>query len=846
MVLRASQIDCSFNVEWQEPDNGGSPITGYQFLVQNSGGQWVSVKDCNKATSVCKLSMEALTQWPFNLRQGMKIVVEARATNAIGHGPWSLKDDSVKLITKPGVIQMPEVAETTPSSVKLTWTKLEGSVTYQVLFALGAATEFSEVATTTENSYIGPNAHYRFKVRPVNICGAGPDSPVLSVARVPTQMTPVKTEQDGCALKMTWVPPTNDGGSPIEAYKVEIQGSNGKFYQLVNTCQTDPKVLECSVDMNKLFEAPFRLLPGLRVIVRVSAGNAQGFGKPSPLNDSGPTMMRKPPQMQAPRLTGQTLDSVELQWPFVRAGAAGETTAYTVLQADATGAFQPLDRVTATELTVAGLEKGKTYRFKVRAESACRSGDFSPELVVSMDLDLPAQMEQIRAVVDRCSVRFAWVAPNDGQSPILKYRIEVQGSDGKFYQLEEYCGNDPLVNSCSVPMPVLGAKPFSLEDGKIIAVRAQAENEFGLSTPSAVTTSAKMILVPRTVGKPSIEEETASSVRISWNPASDSAGTVYEVFRDENTRGKFARLDETTKTTFTAEKVTGARSYRFKVRARNVCGSSDYSDELKVNILFAPARMQSVVLSTEGCDVRVDWTAPDSRGAPIQKYNIEAQSSKGAFFPVPACGQKADSQSCLIPMATLQAKPFGLQRGEDIVVRASAYNRKGWGLHSNVNSDGAVLKTVPLAVETPVAKSIEGQTVVFTWPKLADADDYEIGLDSGSGLFAKFAVTKSTEFSFTRRAFKKQPEFAVYKFRVRARNACGFGPLSSELPVRFTVPPSQMQPLTSSVESCSVRFTWTPPNNGGAAITGYTVEVRSRTGEFQPLLSHCQAGAAAT
>ena len=552
MELATSQVDCNYVVEWKEPDNGGSPITGYQFLVQNSGGQWVSVKDCAKATSACRLTMEALTQWPFNLRQGMNVVVEARATNAIGHGPWSLKNDQVKLITKPGAIQLPEVTDSSPANVKLAWTKLEGSVTYQVLFAPGAAGEFQQVATTTEASYIGPNAHYRIKVRPVNICGAGPDSPVLLVARVPTQMTPAKTEQVGCALKMTWAAPTNDGGSPIEAYKVEIQGSNGKFYRLQNTCQTDPKVTECSVDMNRLFEAPFSLLPGLRVIVRVSAGNAQGFGKPSPLNDSGPTMARKPPQMQAPRLKSQSLDSVELQWASVQAGPAGTQTTYTVLQADATGPFQPLDRVQATELTVAGLSKGQAYRFKVRAESECRSGDFSAELVVRMDLDLPAQMEQIAAVVDRCSVRFAWVAPNDGQSPILRYRIEVQGSDGKFYQLEDYCGSDPLVNSCSVPMPVLGAKPYSLEDGKIIAVRAQAENAFGYGTPSAVNTSAKVILVPETVGMPVLEEETASSVRISWNPASISEGTIYEIFRDENTRGKFARLDETRKTTFVA------------------------------------------------------------------------------------------------------------------------------------------------------------------------------------------------------------------------------------------------------------------------------------------------------
>ena len=58
-------------------------------------------------------------------------------------------------------------------------------------------------------------------------------------------------------------------------------------------------------------------------------------------------------------------------------------------------------------------------------------------------------------------------------------------------------------------------------------------------------------------------------------------------------------------------------------------------------------------------------------------------------------------------MATLAAKPFGLKRGEEIIVRASAYNRKGWGLHSNVNSDGTVLKTVPLAVETPVISEIK-------------------------------------------------------------------------------------------------------------------------------------------
>ena len=111
-------------------------------------------------------------------------------------------------------------------------------------------------------------------------------------------------------------------------------------------------------------------------------------------------------------------------------------------------------------------------------------------------------------------------------------------------------------------------------------------------------------------------------------------------------------------------KVKGTRTYRFKIRARNACGVSQYSPIFKVNIAFAPAQMQKVQLEQKECTFKLKWTPPDDKGAPILRYNLEVKGASGEFYSAKICGQNPDSTSSLLFFSTMQDKPYSLKEND--------------------------------------------------------------------------------------------------------------------------------------------------------------------------------------
>ena len=82
-------------------------------------------------------------------------------------------------------------------------------------------------------------------------------------------------------------------------------------------------------------------------------------------------------------------------------------------------------------------------------------------------------MDTIQERVDGCSVVFSWTAPYNNGSPITNYNLEVRGSDGSFYTLQNYCGEAGKLH-CKVPMSALVPAPFNLDQDDPILVRGQA------------------------------------------------------------------------------------------------------------------------------------------------------------------------------------------------------------------------------------------------------------------------------------------------------------------------------------------------------------------------------------
>ena len=74
---------------------------------------------------------------------------------------------------------------------------------------------------------------------------------------------------------------------------------------------------------------------------------------------------------------------------------------------------------------------------------------------------------------------------------------------------------------------------------------------------------------------------------------------------------------------------------------------------------------------------------------------------------------------------------------------------------------------------------------------------------------------------------KKMKAGAIYRFRVRTRNACGYGPYSDEAAIELAMVPDQMTAVRTSFSQgrCDVVISWLPPKAHGKIITRYYIQV---------------------
>ena len=79
----------------------------------------------------------------------------------------------------------------------------------------------------------------------------------------------------------------------------------------------------------------------------------------------------------------------------------------------------------------------------------------------------------------------------------------------------------------------------------------------------------------------------------------------------------------------------------------------------------------------------------------------------------------------------------------------------------------------------------------------------------------------------------------MYHFKVRARTACGSGPFSAEIVVRFDTVPGQMQKVTTSSRDCQLIINWTPPTDGGSPIIRYQIEARTNNRWNYEVIKNC-------
>lgn len=240
-------------VTWIAPDPNGSPITEYTILLRNAADEFIlELTDCDGrnaeivANTQCIIPLTTLYVSPFDLQLGDSIDVMISASNIYGTSPYSPVGSGAQVVTVPDAPEnfanVPEI--TNASRIGLTWSEPTNSggepiLDYTIMYDQSESKWVELVNSVTETSYtttalLTKGRSYTFKVQARNSVGFGVFCAEITIlaAQIPDQPLAPTTAvlSNGLDLAVNWMAP-DDGGSPITAYFIEIQGLDGEWYE---------------------------------------------------------------------------------------------------------------------------------------------------------------------------------------------------------------------------------------------------------------------------------------------------------------------------------------------------------------------------------------------------------------------------------------------------------------------------------------------------------------------------------------------------------------------------------------------------------------------------------------
>ncbi|MDO5521454.1 MAG: GH25 family lysozyme [bacterium] len=259
-----------------------------------------------------------------------------------------------------------KAATVTNNSIKLTWTKASGATSYHVYRATSKNGSYTKIATVTANTYtntkLTKNKTYYYKVRAIKTVSkvdyAAADTAVLAV----TALTPVKLT----APKITEITGYNDrvyvrwsAVKDAQGYEVYRSDSKTGTYKKVISKAAN-YINNTGLQKNKTYYYKVRAYYVLNGKTTYSSYSSILSAKTVTASSTTPSV----PASNIPTITEITgyNDRVYMEWSTVKG-----VTGYEVFRSTSkTGTYTRVVSKTAAYINNTGLEKNKTYYYKVR------------------------------------------------------------------------------------------------------------------------------------------------------------------------------------------------------------------------------------------------------------------------------------------------------------------------------------------------------------------------------------------------------------------------------------------------------------------------------------------------
>ena len=827
------------HLSWTAPsDTGSSAITGYRIQVSSDAGT-------NWSNLVSNTSSTATTYEHSGLPAGTSRHYRVSAINANGTGPHS----NVAQATTDGDTTVPGAPTSlTPTAngsteIHLSWTAPSdtgsSAVTgYRIEVSSDAGTNWSDLvsnttstATTYEHSGLPAGSTRHYRVSAINAQGTGSPSSIAqattdeaTTSTVPGAPTNLTAAADGSTtIRLSWAAPTDIGSSAITGYRIEVSNDGGVNWGDL-TANTNSTV------------TTYRhtgLQPGSTRHYRVSAINAAGTGSPSGMEMGGTeaTVPGAPTNLVA-IASGQS--QLNLSWNAPGSDGGSPITGYRIEVSENGGsAWSTLVEntlLTGTTYTDSGLSAATTRHYRVSAINAAGTGPASNVAQATTSATVPDAPTELKATANGAlQITLSWKAPgSDGGSPVTGYRILVwQPEDANWSTLVDNTG---LPSTTYTHMNVL---PASTWHYRVLAINAA-----GVSPESNTAIATTEPALPGPPTQLSAEAQSSSWIEVSWKAPADTGGVPIrgyqiEVYADEEGSGLWTVLVDDTRSNGTTYHHTGLapgsrRNYR--VSAINAAGVGQPSKVAKATTHAVPPDAPTGLTATAKGASRIDleWRAPDYEGGgPVTGYRIEYFNDPSNRWDVLV----EDTRST----ATTYAHT-GLSPASTWLYRVAAINSAGAGALSNQ----ADATTDPVAPDAPTDLAAEANgtsRIDLAWK--------QPGYDGGARITGyRVEVSENAGATWTNLVENTHSSATVFPdaglapattrhYRVSAINMVGAGEPSGMAfaTTDATVPDAPTRLAAVAVDHQQIDLAWaTPAFDGGAAITGFRIEVSENGG----------------
>ena len=822
----------SIELRWTAPTSvGGGAITGYRIEVSPNGRSRWSLVEANVragARSYTDTGVDPNTTRYYRIA----------ATNSVGRGSWSNVADATTDATVPDA---PTRLTVVPSGVggrnelRLNWNRPASdggsNITgYRIEVSPNGISGWTvreantgNTATSYTDGGLRPSTTRHYRVAAINDEGRGAFSNVASGTTntgTPTAPRSLRARADGpTSITLTWDVPSSDNGSRVTGYRIRRRAAAGGSWITVrdNTGSTTTTLQDTN------------LRPVTAYRYQVAAINSVGAG-PWSLEAGTRTHVDVPAAPTGLRARAVSTSQINLSWHAPGSTGGAAILGYRIEGSRDGGANWRIVRANTGSAgrtySHPNLQPGTTWSYRVSAINTAGIGAASSVARATTHAVPPGAPTGLRATPGgfggRDRIVLAWSAPSsDGGSPITGYRVEVSTRRSGPWTIRER-----NTGTTGTTYTDTGLAPGTTRYYRVAAINAR-----GTGAYSGVATGATNAGPPSAPQNLRANADGPTGITITWEaPAEDNGAAVtgYRIRARRLSESNWTTVSNNTGsavTTFQHTNLQPVTSYRYQVAAINAEGAGPWSAEAgattPADVPAPPAGLTARATGTSQIDL--SWRAPaNTGGAPILGYRVEVSSDGGASWRILA----RNTQSTATTYSQRNLQPATTRH-----YRVSAINLAGVGRASNV-ARATTEAAVPGAPQTLTARADGTSEIDLSWraPSTdggARVTGYriEVSDDGGASWQTLVANTRGTTTTYSHTGLSPA---STRHYRVSAINRIGAGRASgvASAMTDATVPDAPTGLTAIATSPNQIDLTWAAPAyDGGAAVTGYRIEV---------------------